>query len=59
MEINENANVPPDLKKSKASSITMPGFYWEKVYGHCKETGLTVSDVIRRALEVYFKQKKI
>lgn len=55
MDAQNNDNTP--RKVCKASSITMPPQYWEKLAVLCQETGLSVSDHIRRSLDDYFKKE--
>lgn len=39
------------------SSITMPEQYWEKLKEHSTKTGLSSSEIIRRALDLYLKDE--
>lgn len=55
MENDKNTNDGKDVKKTKSVCVTMSIPYKDKLDKHCEETGLTVSDVIRRALDSYFK----
>lgn len=44
-----------DMKPMKRTTLFLPPHYVEKLEGFCQITGLTFSEVIRRAVDLYLE----